>query len=941
MKLSVRVNYILLPVIFAIFSLAGTYAYFSQKSILIASLTEKLRYETEYIIRDLQKNQSELKGLTDLFLNGMEVTRFLNGYANQEAIIPLETQLVRYLDGLYLSYGGVEYFTLTNRDGQSVFHYHLDDPFSVPYLSDEQEKHSQRIYNSLNEKGTTVIQPVSYYLEEGESDRLKLILFRSFSPEHLLTDNRYSASVSLFTATIESQLDLAQYRQPLQRSFSNSAKLTILPGGMVTSFDDVIVHHSQRTEDNALQLVSGNAFVSLQLSLPERYIEAQALPYLKAIISLVINISLLTFILLKVLINRQIIKPVSLLTKTVENALTGDASGLKKIDRRDEIASLNNNYVELFQSLHQMAKFDDLTGLANRNHFNALIDKMVEDSLRYQRKSALLYIDLDNFKSVNDNYGHDAGDMLLQEFASRMGTCLAQELTGSDTAVGYDLARLAGDEFAVLLHNPDCTDTITHIAQRMTELCRDGFFLNDTRYNVHVSIGIALCPDDGLNADALLKCADSAMYQMKRMGKNGYQFYSPAINEEQRWHLQIEKELKLALQQQLFYLQFMPVYDCRTGQIRGAEALLRADSELLAACGPAQFIPVAETSSLIREIDYWVIESALIHLRQLIDEHQFEGFISVNFSARELKNSFFAHDVSSMIKQYAIPPQQLELELTETCLVNADEHSIQMLQQLKKLGVRLSLDDFGTGYTAFTQLTDYPVDVLKIDRCFVNAITRHFSGEKLLIDIMVELASLFNLRVIAEGVETQQELDYVRKIGCEQAQGYFLSRPLDWHSLIALLHSGGGREKFVIGTHSQEYRLRGPSGSASVERRDRLIIIDYRGIICDELIDYVLESIQACVNQIRPATWGAIIIHDDFYDMSPQVQEKLSNLLYYGLDNGCVDAAYIIRSPDIVAQMQVLRENFGLSEDIGDKLFDSVDKAGEYLRNKLAQADRR
>jgi diguanylate cyclase (GGDEF)-like protein len=938
MKLSVRINYILLPVIVVIFSLAGGYAYYSQKSQLTDALTDKLTFEAERIIGELQSNSGELKGLTDLFLGGMEVTRYLSTSSQQSAIMPMESHLVRHLDSLSLSYGELDYVTLRDNSMQAVFHYHLKDPFSFPADSQEHTQHNKRVVDAISAHGASLIEPASYRLAM-ERSVLKIILYRSFSPQQLLTENRFSASIALYTAAVESSLDIDDYRHNLENSFSGAVSVTITPGRMVTGFSGEITHKVSRDEHNALVLESGNAFVKLRLSLPASYIDQQAEPYQNAIISLVINVSLFTFLLLKTLINRQVIKPVSRLTQSVESALAGDSSSLIKIRRRDEIAMLNNTYVELFQSLHKMAKYDELTGLANRNQFNFLVHNMVDDSRRYQRKSALLYVDLDNFKAVNDTYGHHTGDLLLRAFAARLDACLSQEPLLAENGGSYDLARLAGDEFCILLHNPYGTDSITHIAQRIVELCRGGFTLEAVTYDIRISIGIALCPDDANSAESLLQCADLAMYQMKREGKNGYRFYSPAINEEQKWHAQIEAELKKALQEQLFYLLFMPVYDCRSGQVRGAEVLLRSHSELLASCGPAQFIPVAEAGNLIRHIDYWVIESAICSLKQLIDEHQYDGFISVNFSARELKNSHFASDVAKLIDKYAVPAQQLELEITETCLIQADETSIQLLKDLKALGVSLSLDDFGTGYTAFTQLVDYPVDVLKIDRSFVNATSGFSSSGKYLIDIMAEMASLFDLRVIAEGVETQQELDYVRKLGCEQAQGYYLSRPIGWQPFTALLREDIDKHKFTASHQKHEFRLRTPNGSVLVENRDRIIIVDYRGVVSEEALDYVRESIEICLGQIEPATWGIIVMHDDVFTLSSVLLEKMSSLLQFGLSHGCVDAAYIIRNPDVLALVEELRKRFGLAEDIRGKLFDTVDDATDYLNQKLMQAD--
>jgi len=242
----------------------------------------------------------------------------------------------------------------------------------------------------------------------------------------------------------------------------------------------------------------------------------------------------------------------------------------------------------------------------------------------------------------------------------------------------------------------------------------------------------------------------------------------------------------MALQLNEFYLVYMPIYNCNSGSIEGCEVLLRVASTDLISYGPEEFIPIAEQSGLIKDIDYWVIESAIKQLSIWIEQLNFTGIFAINFSSWELKNPDFVDKVASLIERYNVPPSCIELEITETCFVPGDHRNIEMLSKLHNLGVMLSLDDFGTGFTAFSQLIDYPLDTLKVDRMFINAIDDMGGKDKPLVDIIVEIAKLYDLNVVAEGIETNTQLAHVRSLGCHQAQGFLLSKPLSKDDFIKL-----------------------------------------------------------------------------------------------------------------------------------------------------------
>ncbi len=935
MRLSLKVNYILFPVIIIIFSLAGVYFYYSQKSMLIDSVEGKLKSDSEYIIRDLEKNILELEGLTELFLNSSEVTQLVNNSESNLSVMIVEAQLFRYIDGFKTSFGEVKDFNLLNQNKNSIFYFHVTEPFAEFSLSENVIKHIDNINEKMKAKGAIELKHTSYELLSAGNKKVSLNIFRTFSPDIPITENRFPNNIRTFTAVIESVIDIdGKYLNLLKNNFSENVELEILSDKPVSQLGYGI-NHNIDFSDEQLTIISDNNFLSVSIKLPEDYMGSVMMPYRNTIASVVINISIITFILLKLLIQRQIIRPIVSLTEQVEDAISGDYNLLSKIDRGDEVVSLNNNYMDLFDELNKMAKYDHLTGLTNRKFFNKSILHSIEHSKRYRTQSALLYIDLDNFKQVNDTYGHHIGDLVLQSFSRQLEDCLREEELLIKRNTDYDIARLAGDEFAVILMGMPNIDAIAHAARRITNICRNGFNLDGANYDIRVSIGISVCPDDATTSESLLLRADSAMYQVKKTGKNGFHFYSEALDSELKRHALIEDELKRALKQEDFYLVFMPVFDCRNGSLVGAEALLRSDSQLLSAVGPAEFIPVAEGSDLIRDIDYWVIESAIKKLKILIDDYQFDGIISVNFSSWQLRNKDFARDVSQLIDKYMVPANQLELEITETHLVIDDKDNIDILKELKSLGVYLALDDFGTGYTAFRQLINYPVDTLKIDRSFVGALNQNNRDEKSLVDIIVELAALYKLNVIAEGIEEQYHFDYVRKIGCDKAQGYFLSKPINWEEFTRL-YKEYLPETRVVGERSEhEFIFRSLTGSVSINTESNIIIIDYRGLITADLIRYVINSIEMCVAHLNQEKWGALVISDDVYDFTEEVAQNIGLLVDVCVENGCVESAYVIKKAETLKQIGHFRQNSGLRNDLQEKVFRSAEEGKAFLSHRL------
>ena len=439
-------------------------------------------------------------------------------------------------------------------------------------------------------------------------------------------------------------------------------------------------------------------------------------------------------------------------------------------------------------SLEKEAMEDYLTGLLNRRSFNLRLDSEIPGAIKHNKILALLYIDLDNFKQINDNYGHDVGDVLLQEASKRMQLSIRPEDMLFSLSKSPCVARLAGDEFGLVLSNTNSIHDVELVVNRLLNKLEEPYSINTFKLNVNASIGIAIVGKDGNTAELLMQNADAAMYKAKVDGKKRYQFFNDEIAEKIVEYSTIEKELQCALTEKLFYLNYMPIYHCNSLEIAGVEVLIRCNSGPLCEYGPEKFIPVAERCGLIFDIDLWVIESTFQQIAEIKKEIDIdELFFCINISAKELLNKNFVLKLNALLDKYNIQAKQIELEITETSLVGDLDKSVITLEKIKETGITLSLDDFGTGYTAFNQLTRYPVSTLKIDRSFVNDIESGSEKKRSMVNIISSLANLYELSIIAEGVETKHQLDYLKKLDCQYVQGYYLNKPMAWLDFRAIL----------------------------------------------------------------------------------------------------------------------------------------------------------
>ena len=430
----------------------------------------------------------------------------------------------------------------------------------------------------------------------------------------------------------------------------------------------------------------------------------------------------------------------------------------------------------------QMAYYDNLTGLPNRALFHDRLNQSLAYNERYKGNSAVLFLDLDNFKRINDTLNHSVGDLLLKAVAER----LTKHIRISDTvarqginAQSNTFARLGGDEFTVLLSEINSPHDAVSTARRILHSLAMPFRLDGHEVFVSCSIGIAVYPFDGEDTDSLLKNADSAMYHAKDQGKNNFQFYKQSMNATAFERLTMENSLRKAVERNELLLYYQPRMDIRTGKIVATEALLRWNHPDKGLIAPADFIPLAEETGLIIPIGEWVLKTACAQNKawQKLDPRHKHLAVSVNLSGLQFKQEGFVKIIEKVLNDSSLKPEYLELEITESVIMKNAERIIAMFHELKEMGVKISMDDFGTGYSSFSYLKRFPLDVIKIDRSFIKDMSDK-NEDGAIVKAIIAMAHTLQLRVIAEGVETEQHLEFLRELDCDEMQGYLLSTPL-------------------------------------------------------------------------------------------------------------------------------------------------------------------
>jgi diguanylate cyclase (GGDEF)-like protein/PAS domain S-box-containing protein len=437
-----------------------------------------------------------------------------------------------------------------------------------------------------------------------------------------------------------------------------------------------------------------------------------------------------------------------------------------------------SEHIQVQEHLQHMTHHDALTDLPNRNLFLDRLQQSLTRARWHNRLVAVMFLDMDRFKYINDTFGHNVGDQLLLQLSERLSKCVRD---------GDTIGRFGGDEFAILLDDIDSDKHISSLAEKLLDALKQPFKIHKQELFVTASIGVSIFPNDGEDADTLLHNADVAMYRAKELGKNNYQFYSDDLSAQIFERLTLENHLRRAVENNEFVLYYQPQIDAHNERITGVEALLRWQHPDLGLVSPNNFIPLLEETGLIEQVGHWLLETACRQSRDWHDAGWPYLHMSVNISSRQFNNPDFISSVHDIISTTGINPEFLELEITESMLMRNASATIHALNSLSRLGVRFAIDDFGTGYSSLSYLRRFPIDTIKIDRSFIHDVTDN-PDDAAITSAIIVMAKNLSLNVIAEGVENQQQLEFLSSRNCHYLQGNLISPPLPAEELTELLN---------------------------------------------------------------------------------------------------------------------------------------------------------
>ncbi|MDR6757302.1 diguanylate cyclase (GGDEF)-like protein [Mycoplana sp. BE70] len=508
----------------------------------------------------------------------------------------------------------------------------------------------------------------------------------------------------------------------------------------------------------------------------------QRLFNLKLLLALgAIGLSLFTIGIVLALVRRYITNPIVRLDRQLTDVMSGARTEIAPSSEAGEIGRLSANMkqlhdeaVESFGLVQTTSWTDTLTAISNREHFNVRSTQILDAARESNASCSLLFIDVDNFKFVNDKHGHKVGDELLKTLASRILAIVKAVADGRELPEIL-VARLSGDEFAIMVQSQPGDGTINEITTKILDLFSDGFEMVDKSFPVTASIGIAAFPEDAASLPELLASADAAMYQAKAQGKNGSARYSRSLHEKRTRKRRIEEELRTVNPNEEMHLVFMPIVDGH-GKVTACEALLRWNSPLLGQVTPDEFIPIAETTGLFSKIDSWVIDRAMSNCGQIKQFFGSETMLCINISSAELYTKSIADRFCDGLERYGLDARSIEIELTETFAVKLGDQSQRNIETLRAKGFRISIDDFGAGYTSVQQIIDYPAETIKLDRELVESLTNGAALPTL--RALIALCHAQGMQVVAEGVDTTEKMTLLAAAGCELYQGYLISKPL-------------------------------------------------------------------------------------------------------------------------------------------------------------------
>ncbi len=756
MTLGKRAFVLIFPVVLAGYVLAASLLYFSQSQSILglerARLWQQLGLLGAVFENDVTKNKSLIYSLVEgnavrLFVSEPDASYRSNaiGVLMQKNVKSLSEDATRFVSLAII------------RPPLSVDFYYENsqDPFAE--IPQAQLLHARSMIDSPKLSGWSYIEP------EGSSP---LIVHSQFLDP--LTFNQPVSSAKDGAILIQTAVlprPFLDMKKALEREYGAKIEISSHP----------------LTAKGALSAtVRLGPSLHARLTPPQDHLDAKLLNLKLLLVAGAVGLSLFTIGIVLILVRRFITNPVARLDKQLMEVMSGRRRELAPSDEAGEIGrlsanmkQLHDNVVESFGLVQSASWTDTLTGISNREHFNVRSNQILDGARQSGTGCTLLFIDVDNFKFVNDKYGHKVGDELLRTLAPRINA-IVRSVTERRELPEALVARLSGDEFAIMVQSNPADGTITEISRSILGLFSDGFEMLEKSYPVTASIGIAIFPDDAADLQELLANADAAMYQAKAQGKNGSARYSRSLHEKRTRQRQIEEELQSMRPDDEMHLVYMPIVDGR-GKVSACEALLRWTSPLLGRVTPDEFIPIAETTGLFSKIDSWVIDKAMSQYGQIRQLFGADTVLCINISSAELYNKSISDRFCDGLVRYGIEARSIEIELTETYAVKLGDLSQRNIDMLRSKGFRISIDDFGAGYTSVQQIIDYPAETIKLDRALVESLTNAAALPTL--RAVIALCHAQDMQVVAEGVDTPEKMTLLAAAGCDLYQGYLISEP--------------------------------------------------------------------------------------------------------------------------------------------------------------------
>lgn len=755
MNLNKRLVLLLFPIILFGYGIATFFVYQYQKSSVIELEQAKLEQRMFQLQSVFKEESSAVDNAMALFLEGGYLSDFLTSASSSYRDIAL-SQGVNVLTSQILSNkpNSRLSFALYNGSGDELFYYERSaDPFAT--ISNEQFGVTQKmIAHHITSSWELFHNSSDISVVKGRLlDRVALLPFKG---------RDINDSVQLSFAVRMDQF--SDYLSTLEQSYN----ATLVWSNQILPVENVFAHSIQ---------LSPNQFLSIK---PNASVLARPLLNLRIqLIFVAFFLGVITYGLLIYLISRFITAPISALDNELTQVMEYQKENISPTESRSEIGQLSKKFYVLFEQLqnnlkktHEMAITDTLTSLPNRFRFYEYAKSALIKAEQDKRFVSLIYIDLDNFKFVNDKLGHEAGDDLLCFLANDLQRLIKPILQSQG---GCMVSRLSGDEFAIVLTHKVAVDEADDLAQSVVALFEGGYQSDHYYFPVSASMGIATYPADGHNLKELIANADMAMYNAKRSGKNRYKHYSENIASAARRTKSIETQLKMIDCDKEFSLVYMP-YTSANMQIKGFEVLIRWHSAELGEIHPDEFIPIAEQTGTYAKIDHWVFETAFKSLPKIRDVFGEECVLSINISAAELGHHVVLDRLIELKEQYGIEDKSIELELTETFSYVQTSSVFDVLNGLQKAGFSIAIDDFGVGYTPLLHMIDYPVDKVKLDKVLTERVTNPEYAK--LLPALIELCHLQDIVVTAEGIENTSQYKNLREAGCDFFQGYWLSKPM-------------------------------------------------------------------------------------------------------------------------------------------------------------------